>query len=224
MKNMLGIADAKGPIYDLLEKLGGADGEKWLRDLKKFLRKEISLIHDWQSFWYSITGQEYDFSTVHIPAKPEGNWRLLICIDISLETLYAECHKRFSGKVWRWTDKNLDEIVVQNERTAQNCHYAIWVRNETESDENLKNLSSNDIKNQNLTTETLAERLIHELKHFQETGKHLDIKNVTLCAGSRDVDGSVPGVGWFPGCGGMSVGWCGPGFRDDSLCARQAVS
>ncbi|MBU3925880.1 hypothetical protein KJ763_01790 [Patescibacteria group bacterium] len=51
MKNMLGIAEVKGSIYDLLEKLGGSDGERWLRDLKKFLRKEISLIHDWQNFW-----------------------------------------------------------------------------------------------------------------------------------------------------------------------------
>ena len=222
MKNMLGITDVRGPISDLLEKLGGPDGERWLKDFKKFLRKEFAIISDWQSFWHNITGQEYNFSSIRIPARPEGHWRLLVCIDISLETLYAECQKRFT--CWRWTDKNLDKIVIQNERTAKNGPYAIWVRNETEADENLKNLSSNDIKKQNLTTETLAERFIHELKHFQETGKHLDIKNVTLCSGSRFGAGSVPSVDWSPHWGEMSVFWYRPDYRYGGLRSRQAVS
>lgn len=44
MKNMLGIAEAKGPISDLLEKLGGPEGERWLEETKRFLRRENPFI------------------------------------------------------------------------------------------------------------------------------------------------------------------------------------
>lgn len=39
-KDMLGIAEVKGVIADLLEKLGGPNGEEWLSASKRFLRKE----------------------------------------------------------------------------------------------------------------------------------------------------------------------------------------
>ena len=180
------------------------------------------IISDWQNFWHKITGQEYDFSKIHIPAKPEGKWRLLICIDISLEKLYAECKKRFP--CWSWTDKNFDETVIQNERNAKTSPYAIWAKDEKEADENLKNLSANDIKAKKMTTETLAERLIHELEFFDETGQHLDIKNVTLCSGSRCDDGGVPYARWNSRCSEMDVYWRSAGYSSGGLRARQAVS
>ena len=91
-----------------------------------------------------------------------------------------------------------------------------------EADEKYKNLSANQIKGMNIKTETLAERLIHELKHFKETGKHLDIVNWTLCAGSRYSGEGVPYVRWFGGTFG--VGWVGSGDASDGLRSRQAVS
>lgn len=181
----------------------------------------FNLVQDWQNFWRKITGKDYDFSNIRIPAKPEGKWRLLIIVDILLETLYAQCQKRF--QCWRWTNNNLDEVVVHNERSAKTGSYAIWVKDEVEADENLRNLSANDIKSENLTTETLAERLIHELKFFDETGNHLDIINWTLCAGSRDSEGG-PHVHWYPFCDEMRIFWCLPDRRDGYLRARQAVS
>lgn len=39
--NMLGVKDIKGLIADLMEKLGGPNGEEWLDGLKKFLRGEL---------------------------------------------------------------------------------------------------------------------------------------------------------------------------------------
>ncbi len=36
----LALSDIQGPLIDLLEKVGGRDGELWLRGLNKFLRKE----------------------------------------------------------------------------------------------------------------------------------------------------------------------------------------
>jgi hypothetical protein len=39
----------------------------------------------------------------------------------------------------------------------------------------------------NIRGHYLLERLLYELKYFAETGKHLDIDNLTLCSGSRDL-------------------------------------
>jgi len=36
----LALSEVQGPLIDLLEKVGGRDGEMWLRGLNKFLRKE----------------------------------------------------------------------------------------------------------------------------------------------------------------------------------------
>ncbi len=55
---------------------------------------------------------------------------------------------------------------------------------------------------------TLRERLLMEIQYFKETGNHLDIKGWTICSGSRYSDGDVPYVCWYPGNGGMYVGWC----------------
>lgn len=182
-------------------------------------------ISDWQSFYKEVFGMILDFSNVSIPEKPtKGKWRLLIITDITitLETFYAKCKEKFSCR--RWTNDNLDKIVIYNERDAKSGPYAIWVRDEVEADENFKNKSANDIKAMGVKTETLAERLIHELKFFQETGSHLDldIDQITLCSGSRYADGGVPCVNWNDGK--VLVSWRSPDDADDYLRSRQAVS
>ena len=40
MSTRLTVGEAKGAVGDLLEKLAGDEGKEWLRDLKRFLRKE----------------------------------------------------------------------------------------------------------------------------------------------------------------------------------------
>lgn len=218
-----------GMLGDLMVKL--QNGGITPRQLAKFLKKEnpfitgdySELIAEWEAFYKKFFGKDCDFSNVVIPEKPRvGRWRLLIIYFVTLELLYAKCKKLF--KCWRWTDDDLDEKVVWNERDAKNGAYAIWVRDEAEADEELKNLSANDVKGKGITTETFAERLIHELKFFDETGKYLDIKNVTLCAGSRCDDGGALDVGWGCGGGGLVVHWCPPGYAAGNLRSRQTVS
>ncbi len=74
----------------------------------------------------------------------------------------------------------------------------------------------------NHTGITLMERLILELKHFEETGKHLDVDKITLCVGSRDSDGGVPSVNW----NGVKllVDWCRTSFSCGILRSRSVVS
>ncbi len=175
---------------------------------------------EWKKFYQKLFNRDFDFSNIAIPEKSEGNWRLLIIADIPLEALYAKCKEQFP--CWRWTDDDLGKIVNWNERDAKNGAYAIWVRDDVEADESLKNLSAESIKTRSIATETLAERLIHELKFFDETGNHLDIQNVTLCAGSRYSDGGVPGVRWYGGK--LRVYWYVPDSAGGSLRARLVVS
>ena len=179
-------------------------------------------ISSWENFYRDYFGLNIDLSVVSVSKKPiEGKWRLLVIADITLETLYAKCKGLFP--CWLWTNDNLDKKVIYNERDAKNGAYAIWARDEVEADEKYKNLSANQIKGMNIKTETLAERLIHELKHFKETGKHLDIKNITLCSGSRYSDGSVPFVDWSDD-DKLYVYWYFPDDSSDNLRAREAVS
>lgn len=228
------VGEVLTPIIGVVLGMSSQDAQYWIgkkgklaNEVKKILVRSngnesefANLIPDWQNFYKNLFGLNLDLSDIAIPEKPtEDNWRLLIIADIALETLYAKCKEKF--RCWRWTNDNFDKIVIYNERDAKNGSYAIWVRDEIEADEKHKNLSANQIKSTNIKTETLAERLIHELKHFQETGKHLDIKNITLCAGYSD--GDVPGVRWRVD-DGMYIKGFNPGSHYDDLRAREAVS
>ena len=180
----------------------------------------LDLVLAQEKFYRDVFKMECDFSSVIIPERPGDDWRLRIIIDLKLEQFYAKCQELFP--CWRLTDKDLDEIVTRNERDAKNGPYAIWVRNRVEADEELKNLPATKIKEMNIKTETLAERLIDELEFFTETGGHLDIQNITLCAGSRRSGGYVPRVFWV--VGELGVSYCGPGLAGGDLRSRQAVS
>ncbi len=232
MKNMLSeaLCMIRGLLNQLLTNLEGENGEEWLKEFKKFLRKEScwvkssnNLLSMWQTIYHNNFGIECDFSEVVIPEKPsDGDWRLLVIADINLEQIYARCKELF--QCWRWTDDDFDKIVTWNERDAKNGAYAIWVRDEVEADENLKNHSVNDIKEKNIATETLTERLIHELIFFDETGKHLDNSSVTLCGDSRVSDGGVLSVRFIPDTGGVYVSRYDPDGASDVLRFRQVVS
>ena len=177
---------------------------------------DTDLLLEWERFYLHHFDLIYDFASLTVPVSPGDGWKLLIIAETRLEDLYAACKKSFP--CWLWTDGNVDSIVTWNERDSKNGPYGIWIKDNVEADEELKNLSATDIKEKGLATETLAERLIHELKFFTETGGHLDMKNVTLCAGSRDSFGAVPGV-----CcrdGEMRVLWSPPFYRG---CSRALV-
>jgi hypothetical protein len=177
------------------------------------------LLLEWEQFYLKHFSPTFDFASLPVPVRPGDGWRLLIIADIPLEQVYEKCKELF--QCWCWTDGSFNEIVTWNERDAKNGPYAVWVKDNVEADEELKHLSASDIKVKGMATETLAERLIHELKFFTETGEHLDLKNVTLCAGSRDSFGVVPGVCWRYGA--MTVLWAMPVYCSDSLRSRQAV-
>ncbi len=153
------------------------------------------LITNWEIFYLDIFGIKTDFSPLIIPDKREGFDRLLI-IDKQMNTdlIYEKCEEMFPCN--KWNDDNLNHIV-KSDRLAKNGSYAVWIRDRIEADEELKNMFAYGLKDHNVPGITLEERLIYELKYFNETGSHLDLKNITLSTGSRYTNGSVPTVSWL---------------------------
>ncbi len=163
---------------------------------------------------------ELDFSNIRIPEKQPGFDRLIVVPKgLILNLVYDKCAENFPCS--RYAD-DLDKAVILNDRNPNKGSYAIWVRNGVEADEELKNLSADDLKEKKIPGITLLERLLYELAYWAETGEHLDIHNWTLCAGSRDSDGFVPDVCWFDD--GLKVYWRRSGYRFASLRVRAAVS
>jgi hypothetical protein len=146
---------------------------------------------------------------------------IIVARGMTPQKLYNKCAELFP--CWKWTDRNLDEIIT-SDRTTKDGAYAVWFRDRVEADEELKNLSTDCLKERNISGITLEERLLLELIYFRETGNHLDIQNITLCSGSRRGDGDVPLVDWDGDDGRLSVRWFGPFNSHVLLRARQAVS
>lgn len=205
------MSDWSGVLKDFFRQID--DGSITLERLKNFVGHNP--VADWQNFYKNVFGIEVNLQT---PQKQKGFDRLIVVAKgMTPQLLYNKCEELFP--CWKWTGNNLDKIV-ESERKADK-DYAIWVRDRIEADEELKNLSANNLKEKNISCVTLEERLLYELKYFIETGGHLDIENVTLCTGSRYSDGSVPYVHWNDGL--LRVGWDHPGSRDGVLRSRRAV-
>lgn len=238
MENMLSSDDLRknrrllNQVEDLLI---GPDRVFWKNSLYRFLRREEPVFletesldpfrkekRSWQKFYKNTFGRDFDFTDVRIPERPGSAkdwWLIILAKGMTPQRIFDKCREKFNA--WKWTSDNLDKIV-QSKRTAKDGHYAIWVRARIEADEEFKNLSADDLEKQNHNGITLEERLVLELYYFWKTEKHLDIRNITLCSGSRDSDGYVPGVYWFDGI--LDVYWRRPGGARDRLRSREAVS
>ncbi|MFY9492966.1 MAG: hypothetical protein WAP55_00555 [Minisyncoccia bacterium] len=174
-----------------------------------------------QLFYRQFFGMELDFSQVPIPQHQPGFDRLIIVAQgLTPNRVYEVCAQHFP--CWRYNN-DLDTALDwdKEERNPKDGPYAIWVRDRQEADEELKNLSADDIKTRCLTTETLTERELHGLMYWSETKKHPDVDNITLCSGSRSRDGGVPGVDWYGGR--LKVLWYDSDDASDGLRSRQVV-
>ncbi len=182
--------------------------------------KDSDTIALWEAFYLKFFGLTVDLSTVKIPrALADFNQLIIVAPGVTLNAAMEACKKHFP--TWQYYD-DLDKSVTKNDRTAQNDAYAVWFRNRVEADEEMANKSANDLDAQNSKGITLLERILMELEYFGRTGQHLDIQNVTLCAGSRYSDGYVPYAYW---CSGeFCVAACIPDYSDSDFRAREAVS
>jgi len=153
-------------------------------------------VKEWQNFWKKH-GIFRDFSGITQPKIQEENDALRLAVDFSRELLIPRgltansiigiCQKRFP--VWVAPNPFRPAKLIsfrQNSRTAKCGSYVIKVRDRIEADEELPAHSGLLLEAKGILGITLVERLVYELKHFDETGRHLDLMHLTYCAGSRN--------------------------------------
>ena len=223
-----------GMLADLAHKL--QHGVITPGELAMFLKGEnpflsqSEIVADWGVFYLDKFGFNPDFLHLKIPEKRHGFDRLIVVAEgLTIQRVFGECAREFNccNYVKNWIGKNLDEVVLTDDRDTKNGSYAIWVRDRIEADEELKNKSANDLKRAGIPGITLMERLLLEFKYFKETGKHLDNKNTTLCVGSLilgEGDNYVPKVRWGSSISELVVDWTIAENRFYKLRSRQVVS
>ena len=151
------------------------------------------------------------------PADPAIWWAPMVQ-SVNSNRIVAGMRKL--GVNFRLYKDDLDAAVPNHDRDPKNGSYVVGFCRTVEADEKNKNLSANQLRLQNHQSITLPERLWLGAGFFVTTGQHLDVKNITLCAGSRDSDGDVPDVYWDPDGREVYVLWYSPGDHDDGLRSR----
>ncbi len=220
-ENLLTTEEAQAAIRDPRGFIAAAC-EAWKVRLNKTLVFNEQLT-DWRHFYrevFSFTDTESINPT--LPLETTGfNWLVVVRKGLTLNKVLEVMCTKFN--VYSYIGDDLDKGVPTNDRTADN-DYTISVRDCVEADEENKKLSANQIKEKRTISMTLLERLLLELFYFWETGgQHLDIRNVTLCSGSRYSGGGVPSVCWDSDSSKVSIGWYHTGYSDGDLRAREAV-
>lgn len=187
---------------------------------------------EYTRFYAEVFGLEVNFVGVEIPAEQPGfGWVVMIPQGLTLNQTWAKCQERFPAESYIGSD--LDQAVLTSDRTSAKA-YAKRLRNRVEADEENKSLSADDLKAnghwgiallERLVLKanghqgiTLLERLVLELWYHWKTGDHLDLVNVTLCAGSRHSAGHVPRVGWYDDQLNVYDGY--PGDAEGSIRSR----
>lgn len=173
----------------------------------------------WQKFCLEVFGREIDATKLVVPsARGDINFPLVVTEDLA--TIIAKCRERF--RYWQWTDEDLSKLV-KSDRTSENGAYVVLIRDVVEADEIHKRKSAKALGQAGIIGIALEERLTCELfYHWGTGGKHLDMKDVTICAGSRYTDGDVPSVHF--GVDKVRVYDCRTDRYDDRLRVREVVS
>lgn len=225
-------------IAGVLAKLSFEQVQNLLKNKNTLLRKKLEDVFevisnladdyaevraDWEGFYKKHFSIVVDFSGVTIPEKPaDGKWRLIFVLEgLTMNCTLAVIRKLFN--VWVYNE-DLDAHVTTNTRTSAQKSYAVWVRSGDKPEVEYLGKSTRDADMEGKIGVTLLERLLLGFKYFTETKKHLDIKGVTFCTGSRAADGDVPGVDWFAEVGEVSVRWYDVGRASEACGLRQVVS
>jgi hypothetical protein len=231
-QNMLGVAlcDVRGLLSDVLDRLSGADGQKWLRAIKKTLRGEnpwdLSQVKfDWRAVYEQLgLLVEYDdFAKANDLADAEDYWTVPVIKGVTPNLVVKTMSEKLGVQFYLYTN-DLNGSVSTNDRDPANGSYLVRFAKNVEADEELQNQSADQLAEAGVKGNTLLERFLLGMAYFMSTGDHLDVKNVTLCSGSRYSGGGVPDVRWNPERRKLCVDWADRDDRGAGLRSREVVS
>lgn len=203
-------------------------GKREVGPLVEFLQRFVYGT-DLQEVWievYKLLGlsEQYEnFVKVNPPKDVKDCWLLPMIKG-------ATCNKVVSamkslGVEFCLVAEDLDKAVPTNDRDPnRDGSYRVFFAKNVEADPELANKSANQLKEAGHKGITLLERLLLEMAYYMASGKHLDAENITLCAGSRYLDGGVPRVDWITGHRDVYVSWCNSDSSGDDLRSRSVVS
>jgi len=136
---------------------------------------------------------------------------------------YFQICKEIMPEVWEFTEPRLSD--VPDKRSPLEPPQDKWIRMRAgwRSDEFWKSFGYNMLVEKHLDKKflCLSRTLLQHAFVYWVESKPLDTQTITLCAGSRGSDGSVPGIRWH--FGGFNVYHYHPDDASDSLRAREAV-
>ncbi len=195
-----------------------------IEDLQKVLAKYCPPKHLlnldlWRRVYEKLGLNADELNSLAVEAVA-GHWDIYVLKGVT-PNMVVEALRKIGLDVYTYVD-DLDADVTKNDRDPASGSYHVRVKAEVEAKE-LAGKSANDLSNDKIGGTTLLESLLLWLAYYLATKKHLDAKQITLCSGSRDSDGDVPFVDWYPGRRLVYVSWCDAGHRDGRLSAR-AVS
>lgn len=158
----------------------------------------------WRAHFKGLYKINPDFSNLYIPKQVPGFDRLVIVPKGLTHQKWVET-ARTIHEVHLYNN-DLDGCVTTNDRPPKDRSYGIWIRDRQEADEELKEKSAVTLQKEKIPGIVLLERLVAGTGYLFEKMCHMDVDNITLCTGSRDSDGGVPGVDWD--CDNREVGVC----------------
>jgi hypothetical protein len=165
-------------------------------------------LRSWQIF-YKKFGIQFNASKVKIPEHVGGFDRLIVVAQrLRPQQALNICQRLFDCN--DFAHNLLDQMSISEDRNSLSGAYAIWAKDDPESDEGLSDISAKEIYRKKIDSMSLTERLIDEAKYFIETGKHLDMKRVTMCASSRKSGNLIIAtVTWGNMENKLKIGWRG---------------
>ena len=187
-----------------------------------------AFIADWREFYRQVHSMKVNPPSLKRlpPVTPGFNWGVLVPKGTKPQRAYEMTQSMFSCCKW-CGNQSLDEIVnfIKEAHTADRQAYVVYCEDSVEPPARLANLSAIQIAERQVNTLGLTDTLLlHGWFYWKSVGKHLDVKNVSLCSASRYSGGGVPGVYWDGYFSKLRVSGYDPGASGGFLRSRQAVS
>lgn len=148
-------------------------------------------------------------------------WYMPMVLGVTSNKIVAG-HRRL-GVNFSLCNEDLDIVAPKHDRDAnRDGAYIVGFRRNVEADEEFANKSAKCLATIGHKGICLPERLMLGAGYYIATGQHLDVINITLCAGSLHCDDSVLRVYWNPACRKVYVDWCSLGNYGSGLRSRSA--